>query len=356
MGLVQHLVKRGVLLVATLIIAIYLTVLIANGGGYLDRTLASQIQFELRAQLAGDQGFRHLQQTDPQAAARYFNETLASRIEARGLNEPFLQRTFRYTIDALTLQLGRSTSLISTDGSHEVYKIIGERLPRTLILFTVATAVGAILGIWLGLWMARKALSGFDRGATVASVTTNVVPPWIFGIFFLLFLAYGLGWFPPGGWIGNNAPPEGTTEYYVDVGYHMVLPMLAFIVATFGAWSYTTRNLVLQIMDEDFVNAARARGLPEKVVLRKYVFRAASPAIVTSLALALIVAWQGAIITETVFNYEGIGQLFFEAIVVFDAPVVIGLTAIYAYLLVATVFLLEVIYSYLDPRVRALHR
>ena len=356
MGLVQHLVKRGVFLIVTLIIAIYLTVLIANGGGYVDKILKSQIAFDLRAQLTADPAYRHLLATDPAEAARVYEERLATRIEARGLNKPFLERTFTYTIDALTLQLGRSQDLTATDGSHVVSRIIAERLPRTLILFTVATAIGAVLGIWLGLWMARKALSAFDRGVTVVSVTTNVVPPWIFGIFFLLVLGYGLKWFPSGGWIGVPAPPEGTANYYVDVGYHMVLPMLAFIVATFGAWSYTTRNLVLQIMDEDFVTAARARGLPEKVVLRKYVLRAASPAIVTSLALALIVAWQGAIITETIFNYQGIGQLFFEAIVVFDAPVVIGLTAIYAYLLVATVFLLEVIYSYLDPRVRALHR
>jgi peptide/nickel transport system permease protein len=353
MGLAKHLIRRGVLLIVTLILAIYFTVLIANGGGYIDRILASQIQFELRQQLSNDQAYRHL---TPAEQAQYFNQTLASRLEARGLNTPFLQRTFIYTIDALTLRLGRSQSLTSTDGSHVVYSIIGERLPRTLVLFTVATAVGAVFGIWLGLWMARKALSVFDRGATIVSVTTNVVPPWVFGIFFLLFFAYGVSWFPPGGWIGNSAPPKGSVAWYLDVGWHMVLPMIAFIVATFGAWSYTTRNLVLQIMDEDFVNAARARGLPEKSVLRKYVFRAASPAIVTSLALALITAWQGAIITETIFNYEGIGQLFYEAIIVFDAPVVIGLTAIYAYLLVATVFLLEVMYTYLDPRVRALHR
>jgi len=132
--------------------------------------------------------------------------------------------------------------------------------------------------------------------------------------------------------------------------------MLTFAFATFGSWSYTTRNLVLQIMDEDFVTAARAKGLPEHTVLTKYVLRAASPPIVTSLALTLISAWQGAIITETVFNYQGIGQLFFNAIGQFDAPVVIALTAIYAYLLVVTVFILDLVYGLLDPRIRALRR
>jgi len=353
MGLLKHLAKRGIFLLATLILAIYLTVVIANGGGLIDEILKAQIENELRQQLQNDPAFRRLPLDEQQ---RIFNETYALRVEARGLNQPFIQKSFTYTIDALTLNLGHSLVIQANDGSNIVSRIIAERLPRTLVLFTVANAVGAVAGIWLGLWMAKKALSAFDRGATVVSITTTVVPPWIFGIFFILVLGYALRWFPTGGWIGVPAPPGGTADWYFSVAYHMMLPLIAFVVATFGTWAYTTRNLVLQIMDEDFVNAARARGLPERMVLNKYVLRAASPPIVTSLALTLIVAWQGAIITETVFNYQGIGQLFYDAISVFDAPIVIGLTALYAYLLVATVFALDIIYSFLDPRVRAVRR
>src|SRR5437016_11703342 len=109
-------------------------------------------------------------------------------------------------------------------------------------------------------------------------------------------------------------------------------------------------------MDEDFVFAARAKGLKERDVLSRYVLRAASPPIVPSLALTLAAAWTGAIITETVLNYPALGLLFFEAISGFAAPVVIGLTTIYALLLAITVFLLDVTYSLLDPRIRALRR
>jgi peptide/nickel transport system permease protein len=109
-------------------------------------------------------------------------------------------------------------------------------------------------------------------------------------------------------------------------------------------------------MDEDFVFAARARGLKERDVLSRYVLRAASPPIVTSLALTLAAAWTGAIITETVFNFPGLGRLFFDAIQLNDAPVIIGLTTVYALLLVLTVFLLDMSYSLLDPRIRALRR
>ncbi len=123
--------------------------------------------------------------------------------------------------------------------------------------------------------------------------------------------------------------------------------------SSFGSWAYVTRNLVLQTMDEDFVWAARSRGLPERMVLHKYVFRAASPPIVTSLALALITSWTGAIVTETVFQWPGLGLLYFQAILVIDAPVIIGLTVIYAMLFVLTIFLLDLTYGLLDPRIRS---
>ena len=353
MGLARHLAKRAIFLALTLVLAIYITVVIANGGGLIDDILKSQIENELRQQLNNIPAYRQL---PPEEQAALFNQRYAALIEARGLNQPFIEKSFRFTVDALTLQLGRSQVLTSSGGSHDVADIIGERLPRTLTLFTAANAIGAVIGIWLGLWMARKALSVFDRGMTVLSVTTFIVPPWVYGIFFILVFGFQLHWFPTAGWIGVPAPKAGTFDWYVDVLYHMLLPMFTFAFASFGSWSYTTRNLVLQIMDEDFVTAARAKGLPERTVLGKYVLRAASPPIVTSLALTLISAWQGAIITETVFGYHGIGQLFFAAIVVFDAPLVIALTAIYAYLLVVTVFILDLIYGFLDPRIRALRR
>ena len=353
MGLARHLAKRAIFLALTLVLATYITVVIANGGGLIDNILKAQLLNDLTQSLHNNQFYNQLNATEK---AAYKAERYNALLEARGLNQPFLEKSFRFTYEALTLQLGRAQYIKANDGSFAVVDIIGERLPRTLVLFTMANILGAVFGIWLGLWMARRALSAFDRGMTVISVTTFIVPPWVYGIFFILVFGYSLHIFPTQGWIGVPAPPEGTFSWYIDVLYHMLLPILTFAFASFGSWSYTTRNLVLQIMDEDFVTAARAKGLPEHTVLTKYVLRAASPPIVTSLALTLISAWQGAIITETVFNYQGIGQLFFNAIGQFDAPIVIALTAVYAYLLVITVFTLDLVYGLLDPRIRALRR
>jgi peptide/nickel transport system permease protein len=403
MGVVRHLARRAIFLAITFIIAIYATVVIANGFGRIDAILKAQIYQDLKQAYARNPAFNHL---PPQEQARQFNITYNATIEAQGLNEAFLPKTFRYTVSALQLNLGRATQLHSSDGSASVSIIIFERLPRSLVLFTVANVAAAIFGIWLGLWMARKALSPFDRGMTVLSVTTFVVPPWVYGILFILVFGFGLRLFPSGGL--TSVPPPAPApmlaafppliavglalagyvankrlrskyrvigysvmaaaaavliawivspyDYFKDMEWHMVLPAAAVAFSVFGSWSYTTRNLVLQVMDEDFVFAARARGLKERDVLSKYVLRAASPPIVTSLALTLAAAWTGAIITETVFNYPGLGELFFEAISLQDAPVVIGLTTMYALLLVITVFLLDLTYSLMDPRIKALRR
>jgi peptide/nickel transport system permease protein len=390
-------------LLITFIVAVYATVVIANGGGRIDTILKDQIRFDLIQQFNTNPAYQRL---PPAQKAAEFNRTYNATIEARGLNQPFLEKSIRYTVDALQFKLGRALQLQASDGSQSVGDIIFERLPRSLVLFTTANIVAAVVGIWLGLWMARKALSPFDRGMTVLSVTSFIVPPWVYGILFILVFGYTWEIFPTQGFVSVPPPPPAPLilafppliaiglvlggsvfnsfarskyrkigyglmvagaavlviwllmpyDYFKDVEWHMVLPMIAVAFSVFGSWSYTTRNLVLQVMDEDFVMAARAKGLKERDVLSKYVLRAASPPIVTSLALTLAAAWTGAIITETVFQYPGLGRLFFEAITVFDAPVVIGLTVMYALLLVITVFLLDLTYSMLDPRIRALRR
>lgn len=350
MGLGRYLAKRGVYLLITLVLAIYVTVVIANFGGVIDELLRQQLRSDVITEFRRDPNFNRLPVEDQN---RLINQSWQRRIELRGLNEPFLPKSIRYTVDALFLNLGDAMVLNSNAGSQEISDIILERLPRTLILFFTGDILAAILGIWLGLRMARKAMSAMDRGMTVLSITTLVVPPWVFGIFFILIFGYGIRIVPPGGYL-SVPPPDEFFPLMLDFLHHLALPLGTVVFAFFGGWAYTTRNLVLQIMDEDFVLAGRAKGLPERTVMRRYVLRAASPPIVTSLALTLIASWFGAIITETVFNWPGVGLLYWQAIMVFDAPVIIGLTALYAMLLVATVFALDLTYGFLDPRVKAM--
>lgn len=355
MGVARFLAKRALYLAITFVIATYVVVIIANFGGLIDEFLINQIRVNTLQEMNNDEDLQRLRSECFECWQREFEQRIAERIEARGLNEPFIQKSFRQTVDAITLQLGDAVTLRTPAGSAELWDHIIDRLPRTVLLFTSATVLAAVLGIWLGLRMARRALSIRDRSLTVLSITTFVVPSWIFGILFLLIFSFGLRLVPSGGMVSAPAPRDPLL-LGLDMGYHLLLPLATVTFSSFGSWSYVTRNLVLQIMDEDYVTAARSKGLPEKVVLNKYVLRAASPPIVTSLALALIASWTGAIITELVFRWPGLGRLYWDAILVIDPPVIIGLTVVYAFLFVITIFILDVIYSFLDPRIKALGR
>lgn len=348
MGLLRFLVKKAAFLLVTLLIVTYITVVIANFGGLVDEALKQEIRLNVRQQFRQDPDLRRLPEDVLNAL---IEEEIAIRIERRGLNQPFITKSFTQTYQALTFSLGNAVQIRSSEASAVTLDIILERLPRTVLLFTTATVLSAVLGIWLGLRMARRALGMFDRGWTIFSVSTFVVPSWVFAIFFILLFSFGIRIFPNGGML--SAPvPQDPWGYYLDFSWHLALPLITVTFSSFGSWAYVTRNLVLQTMDEDFVWAARSRGLPERKVLHKYVLRAASPPIVTSLALALIASWTGAIVTETVFRWPGLGLLYFQAILVIDAPIIIGLTVIYAMLFVLTIFLLDLTYGLLDPRIR----
>lgn len=352
-GVSRYLAKRGLFLGATFVASTFVVVIVANGGGLIDQFLISQIKLDVLTQMNNDRSLQQLKQQCPPCWDQVFEETVADQIESRGLNEPFVQKAMRQTYEAMTLQLGKALTIRDGAGSDALWDIIIERLPRSILLFTSATVFSAALGIWLGLRMARRALSFMDRSLTVLSISTFVVPSWIYGLLFLLVFAFSWRLVPSQGMVSAPAPTDPFL-LTVDLLYHLLLPVATVTFSSFGSWSYVTRNLVLQIMDEDYVTAARAKGLPEKVVLRKHVLRAASPPIVTSLALALTASWTGAIITELVFNWPGLGRLFWDALLRFDAPVIIALTVVYAFLFMLTIFALDIVYSFLDPRIKAL--
>jgi peptide/nickel transport system permease protein len=344
----RYLAKRVLFLAVTLVIATYLTILIANAGGLIDEILRAQIKYDITTNLARDPGWGQLPEADK---TRIIAERLQSALAAKGLDTPFFQRTLIYLQDALTLQLGRALFISSAAGSKNIADIILERLPQTVLLFTTGTLLYSIIGLVVGLRMARRPGGIFDRTLSFIAVVTQTIPPWFFGLFFLLAFAYHMKLFPFGGMV-SIPPPTEPIAYLLDVLYHMFLPLMAWLASFFGGWAYVTRNLTMQISEEDFVVAARAKGLPDGLITRRYILRPALPPIITTVALALIGSWTGAIITETVFNWPGLGQLFYNAITVLDAPVIIGLTVVYAYLLVATVFVLDLTYGLMDPRIR----
>ena len=150
----------------------------------------------------------------------------------------------------------------------------------------------------------------------------------------------------------DSQPPNNPVDFGLNVLKHLILPGSSLIISSLFLSIYNWRTFFLIYSSEDYVEMAKAKGLPARDVERRYILRPTLPTIITNFALLLITVWTGAIITETVFLWPGLGRTLYRAIGLYDTHVIVGSTIIYAYLLAITVFLLDFVYALVDPRVK----
>ena len=255
--------------------------------------------------------------------------------------------------DAITLDLGRAMYLTSDTGSRSVRIIILERLPQTIMLFTTAMIINFFVHMLIGLYLSRHYGSWLDK-LFIALAPTSVIPGWFYGIFLILIFYTWLHVLPPGG-IVDIPPPKDPISYGLSMLKHMILPLASWIISGFFLGCYSSRTFFLIFSTEDYVEVAKAKGVGPRQIELRYILRPSLPPIITNFALGLIGSWGGAIITETVFNWPGLGLVTYQAINAFDTPVLIGITVIYAYLLAATVLILDLIYGIIDPRINVMY-
>ena len=345
--LTRYVVTKVAALFLALVIGVYLTILIANMGGYVDQMIASQIRERVGLAVSMDPDLRQL----PMEQRRQMIEDIVAIEEQRlGLDQPFVIRSFRFLGNVLQLNLGRSQFMTSDAGSRLVRNIIIERLPPTLLYMVTANLLLFILSVGFALTLSRTYGSFVDK-MVIALSPISAAPAWFYGLFLILIFAAILGLLPFGGMVEAPPPPDLGARALSHLR-HLILPVGAWLVGGFFGSTYSWRTFFLIFSMEDYVELARAKGLSDREIERRYILRPTLPYIITSFALMLITLWQGAIIAETVFNWPGLGRLIFQAINLYDAPVIVGTTVIYAYLLALTVFFLDIIYAIVDPRVR----
>lgn len=338
---------RGITLLVTVVIAVYLTILIANGGGYVDQMRIGQIREQVILEMGSDP---EMAQLTLQQRKELEEGRIQARIQQLGLDRPFFIRSFEYLWDGLTLNLGHAEYLLSDSGSRQVRNILGERLAPTLLLMASGQLLLFFGGVSIALFLSRRYGSALDR-FIVGLAPSSTAPAWFYGIFMILIFAGVLGWLPFGGMI-DAPPPREPLPRALSILKHMILPVSTLIISSIFSTSYSWRTFFLIYSSEDYVEMAKAKGLSDRQIERRYVLRPTLPTIVTSFALTLISLWTGAIVFETVFAWPGIGRLTQQAINMFDTPVIVATTVIYAYLLALTLFLLDIIYSLVDPRVK----
>jgi peptide/nickel transport system permease protein len=333
----------------------------------IEKQIVADIDEQIRAWLRTPEAARMSQHE----RENYIKVWREAEYEKYGLNQPVWIRIFYRTAEILTFQFGKASVMKSPRGSSEVIEIILEALPQTILLFTTATIIEIFIGLYLGFKAAQRVGGILDRTISIFAMFSNSLPMWWFGMLMILFFSYQLNLFPSSGmftvppvekivWtiaIPYILPPveiifTGTTAQIIDLLWHMTLPLATVVFVSFGAWTYITRNIVVGTLQEDFVMAARAKGLPERKIIYGHVLRTASPPIVTMSILSLIGSLGGAIITESVFTWPGMGRLYWIALQQGDLRVLLGLTFITTFIFVIAMVLVDVIYGFLDPRVK----
>ncbi len=344
---VRYILGRLFAIAATVAVAAYIAVLIANMGGYVDEIRYAQIQERIVMRVGADE---ELMELPSERRAELVEAMVDRETTRRGLDQPFMIRSFRYLGNALTLNLGRSHDMTSDSGSRLVRLIILERLAPTLLLFATAELGLFGIAIFVALYLSRRYGSKLDR-LFVALAPTSAAPSWFYGIFLILIFAALLGWLPFGGMVAAPAPANPLL-YALSVMRHLLLPVAAIIISALFLAVYSWRTFFLIYSSEDYVELAKAKGLTSAAIERRYVLRPTLPTIITSFMLSIIGLWTGAIVLERVFNWPGIGTVTVEAINLYDTPVILGTVIVYAYLLGITVFVLDFVYALVDPRIK----
>lgn len=343
----RYVLVRLITIGIAVVVAILLTIFVANWGGHLDEIKKAAISEGVAMMVIDNKELRLLPREEREALIA---EMIAIQERRMGLDRPFIVRTPGYLIDALTLNLGWASTMTSPSGSRLVRLIILERLPATLVLFGTAQLLLFFTGLFFALFLSRRYGSGLDK-VIIALAPISAAPSWFYGIFLILFLAILLPILPFGGMVAAPPPPT-KLGYTLSLLSHLVLPVLAILISAVFVTIYSWRTFFLIHSSEDYVEMAKAKGLSSGAIERKYVLRPTLPPIITSFALTVITMWMGSIILEGVFKWPGLGSLFFEAIGHGETPVIVGTTIIYAYLLAVTLFVLDIVFALVDPRVK----
>jgi peptide/nickel transport system permease protein len=266
------------------------------------------------------------------------------------LDEPFMLRVFWRTVDTITFKFGNSTIIKSSQGDREVWKIILEAMPRSVLIFTTAIAIEIGIAIWLGLKKAQKPGGLLDRATSVGTMVVYGMPSWWVGMLLIMLFVYIVPIFPSGGM--TSIPPRHGFLGLLDLLYHMALPLITLVAIGFWGTALLTRNIVLGVLQDDYIMAARARGLPERRVLFGHTLRTAAPPIITIALLSLLGSVFGSIILEGIFSWPGMGNLYWIAVEQNDVPVILGLLSVTTGLYMAGLVVLDLIYGFLDPRIK----
>lgn len=257
-----------------------------------------------------------------------------------GLDRPLVIRYFDWLGSALSGDLGRSPMT-----GQAVTDAILSRLPVTIQLGTMAIVIALTLAIPLAMVSAYFAGSRLDRGISGLGFALMSVPGFMMAIFLILVFAVGLGWFPATGWVPLSESPAGNLQ-------SAILPAMSLAMIELALYMRLLRTDLIDTLQQDYITLARAKGLPNWLILTRHALRPSSFSLMTVVGLQLGGVISGAIIVEEIFALPGVGRLLYQSILQRDLLMVQGIVLFIATAYVVVNFLVDLCYSLLDPRVR----
>jgi peptide/nickel transport system permease protein len=290
---------------------------------------------------------------DPEAVAAYH--------EHWGMDEPLPVQYGTYLWNLLHGDLGTSQL------SHQpVVTDLREAIPATAELALLAMTFAILVGVPLGIVAAIRQNKATDHALRVVSLAGISMPTFWLALLALYVFFFRLDWFPGGGRLDPGVlPPEQITGMYSvdaalhgdwsvawDALHHLILPALVLAAFNVSLIMRYTRSAILEVVHDDYVRAARAKGLPERTVVLRHVFRAALPSVITVLGLVFANVLTGAVLVENIFAWPGIGQYAYQASIELDLPAIMGVSLFVAIVYVTVNFVVDVLYGVIDPRLR----
>lgn len=267
--------------------------------------------------------------------------------ERYGLDQPVAVQYLRWMGAAVQGDFG-----ISLARQRPVRDILAEAVPRTLQLTVLALLVHYTVGTVLGVWFAMRRGRWAARGVDLLALVLYSLPAFWLGLMLQLWLSYAWRWLPSGGTPSGSLVELGLAAWLLEQGRHLAMPVAVLGLSGTASVARLLRGSLLQVLQEDYVRTARAKGLAPRVVFFKHALRPASVTLVTLVGLGIPFLLSGAVATEIVFGWPGMGRVTVEAILARDYPVVLATTALSAVLVVLGNLLADVGYALVDPRIR----
>jgi peptide/nickel transport system permease protein len=264
-----------------------------------------------------------------------------------GLDEPLFRQYLHWLAASSRGDFGTSLSQ-----QRSVTGIIGEALPATLLLTVTAYLLHLLLAVGAAMAMAARPGRPLDHWIQGVGLTLYSLPAFWLGLMLIMLLSGKLGWFPAGGMHAPDARYLGWWAWLADLLRHMVLPVATLAVGSFMGTARYLRTSLAEVLDQDYILAARSRGLSERRILFRHALRNALLPVITLLGLSLPFLLGGAVVVEVVFGWPGMGRVAIDAIWARDYPVIMATTLVSAVTVVAGSLLADILYRWADPRVR----